>query len=240
MLRILSFLDETTGAELVMPVTPPGYGWSYGSLVETIALDQLGEINLRGGRKLAQKSLEFLLPAQLYPFCNPGTLANPWHYRDRLNKWSDSMTPVRYIVSGTPINVAVLIEDVDCQERDGTNDVYCSVTMREYQRPDAPVLPVAGATGGTPRPAESATATAKTYTVVKGDTLWGIAKRFYGRGEEYGRLASANSIKNANLIYPGQVLTIPPLDNLPAAGAATASQTLAASTNYDPATGTWR
>ena len=51
----------------------------------------------------------------------------------------------------------------------------------------------------------------KTYTVQKGDSLWKIAKQFYGNGAQYSKIVSANAdkIKNPNLIYPGQVFTIP-------------------------------
>ena len=45
----------------------------------------------------------------------------------------------------------------------------------------------------------------ETYTVVKGDTLWSIAKRFNTTVDELVRL---NNIKNRNLIYVGQVLKI--------------------------------
>lgn len=50
------------------------------------------------------------------------------------------------------------------------------------------------------------------YTVVKGDCLWNIAKRFYGDGTKYTVIYNANKgiIKNPSLIYPGQVLKIPP------------------------------
>ena len=47
------------------------------------------------------------------------------------------------------------------------------------------------------------------YTVVKGDSLWAICKRTYGDGSLAYKLATANGIKNPNLIYPGQVLIIP-------------------------------
>lgn len=47
------------------------------------------------------------------------------------------------------------------------------------------------------------------YTVQKGDTLWHIAKSFYGRGTEFTKIVKANKIRNPNLIYPGQVLQIP-------------------------------
>ena len=50
-----------------------------------------------------------------------------------------------------------------------------------------------------------------TYVVVKGDTLWAIAKKYYGSGNQYNKIYNANrdKIKNPNLIYPGQKLVIP-------------------------------
>ena len=50
-----------------------------------------------------------------------------------------------------------------------------------------------------------------TYTVQKGDTLWGIARRFYGDGSKCYVIYNANTgvIKNPNLIYAGTVITIP-------------------------------
>lgn len=51
----------------------------------------------------------------------------------------------------------------------------------------------------------------KSYTVVSGDTLSGIAEMFYGNGDynHYMCIANANGIENPSLIYPGQILTIP-------------------------------
>ena len=47
------------------------------------------------------------------------------------------------------------------------------------------------------------------YTVVRGDTLWGLAKRFYGNGSRYPEIAKANNISNPDIIHVGQVLLIP-------------------------------
>ena len=58
----------------------------------------------------------------------------------------------------------------------------------------------------TPEPAPEP---ARTYTVVSGDTLWAIAERFYGDGNKYQVIADASGVPNPDLIYPGQVLTIP-------------------------------
>lgn len=44
------------------------------------------------------------------------------------------------------------------------------------------------------------------YTVKRGDTLWGIAKKF---GVTVSAVANANNIRNPNLIYVGEVFIIP-------------------------------
>ena len=56
---------------------------------------------------------------------------------------------------------------------------------------------------------------AATYTVVKGDSLWKIAQKTWGKGSDYERLYEANTeILDAhkggkNMIWPGDILTIP-------------------------------
>ncbi|MCG6898519.1 MAG: peptidoglycan-binding protein LysM [Gammaproteobacteria bacterium] len=50
------------------------------------------------------------------------------------------------------------------------------------------------------------------YTIVSGDSLSKIAKKYYGNAMDYPRLFEANRevIKDADLIYPGQKIRIPP------------------------------
>lgn len=58
--------------------------------------------------------------------------------------------------------------------------------------------------------ATTASAVAKTHTVVKGDSMWKIAVKYQVGLSE---LKSANThIKNPALIYPGQIITIPTID----------------------------
>lgn len=53
------------------------------------------------------------------------------------------------------------------------------------------------------------TSTKKYHTVIKGETLWGIATKYYGDGNRYKEIASANNIANPNVIHVGQKLLIP-------------------------------
>jgi len=58
-----------------------------------------------------------------------------------------------------------------------------------------------------------AAAVAQFYTVKKGDSLSKIAKEYYGDVKKYPVIFEANQpmLQDPNLIYPGQVLRIPPL-----------------------------
>ena len=56
-----------------------------------------------------------------------------------------------------------------------------------------------------------ATPAARSYTVQPGDTLYGISERYWGNGKYWPALYQANrsKISDPNLIYAGQVVTIP-------------------------------
>lgn len=69
---------------------------------------------------------------------------------------------------------------------------------------------------------------ASTYTVKKGDTLWGIAETYLGSGTKYKQLASLNNISNPDLIYVGQVIKL--------SGTSTSSSSSSSSSNATKAT----
>jgi len=57
----------------------------------------------------------------------------------------------------------------------------------------------------------TATTSDRTHTVVRGDTLSGISLKYYGSANKYNRIYDANRdiLKDADKIFPGQVLNIP-------------------------------
>jgi len=57
----------------------------------------------------------------------------------------------------------------------------------------------------------TAPGTDQTYTVVAGDSLSKIAKKFYGNANQWNAIFQANKdkISNPDMIHPGQVLRIP-------------------------------
>jgi Tfp pilus assembly protein FimV len=74
---------------------------------------------------------------------------------------------------------------------------------------------------------------ARHYTVRPGDTLSSIAQRFYGNPADWRLLYQANrsEIPNPNVIYPGQVLTVP---YGPAASSTTTSRSTVLTTSATP------
>ena len=89
--------------------------------------------------------------------------------------------------------------------KDGVSEVDDNMT---FEKPKVETVE-------TPEVEEVVEFTPKFYTVVKGDTLGKIAKEFYGNAMKYPEIFEANKpmLKSADLIYPGQTLRIPELDN---------------------------
>ncbi len=84
-----------------------------------------------------------------------------------------------------------------------------SMTLTRASDAAPAVGPVSGGVGRPSTPAPPAPP--RTHRVVPGDTLWGIAQRFYGSGPAWPRIYDANQtiIRDPHWIFPGQVFVIP-------------------------------
>ena len=159
---------------------------------------------------------------------------SPDYYLGIFEKLIAEMTPARFILSRTSpdgrrlydTNIKVSIESYTVDE-DAANgmDVAISLTMKQYRDfgtktvriiepavTPAATAPVAAPVAVVEKPREIDNAPkSQTYTVVRGDTLWGIAQKYYGNGAQYTKIHEANrdKVSNPNVIQPGQVLVIP-------------------------------
>ena len=131
--RVIILKNTQTGQELTLPVTPKSYPMGAGRTVEHLDMAQTGQIALPGLNKLFSERLEFMLPAQNYPFLTSGAVADPWYYIESLTTWSKNADVCRYIVAGTAVNSPVLLGPLEYGEQDGTNDVYCKLPLHEYR-----------------------------------------------------------------------------------------------------------
>jgi nucleoid-associated protein YgaU len=82
--------------------------------------------------------------------------------------------------------------------------------MADTRKPKADFSDVQSGSSST-APEAPAPQAERTYTVVKGDSLSKIAKRFYGDAQQWRRIYEANrdQIQNPDLIHPGQTFRVP-------------------------------
>lgn len=203
--------------QITLPVTPESYTWGTGKYIHQVNISELGDVNLPGSRKRYSGSFQSFFPATDYPWLAPGGRADPQYYVEIFCHWAEGDDPVRYIVDGTPVNALVLIEGFEYSEKDGSGDVYYRLTLREWADVEAMSVSISATGTAAQSSAQSVSpATAQQYTIVAGDTLSGICRRFYGNGTDtyYNALAVYNGIKNPSLIYAGTVITLPPESEL--------------------------
>lgn len=213
MLRKFIFKNNATGQEVILPVTPAEFTIDHGNHIETVNLHTVGDYHMPGGRTLFTCQISGMLPKKQYPFVIAGSSLNPYEYIYFFELTSDKKQVCRFAISDTPTIADVYIENFKYGEKDGTNDVYFTMTLRRFM--PAQTTRSSGdsqATNARTTPFNSTTP--EQYTVQRGDTLSSISRKFYGDAALYPKLAQVNKIQNPHIIHPGQVLQIPNKNSL--------------------------
>lgn len=212
----MNFTIQLEGkGKVTLPVNPQDFTVSVSHRNTVTNVIQIGDVNLMGKTGLREVSLSSFFPAQNYNFGN--TLGDPLSTVESLESWRKSGKPCRVII-GRVLNMECTIESFNWGEQDHTGDIYFTVNLKEYKRLKTTKVATTSKSDtppvskpSTPKRETKEPEKGKTYTVKSGDCLWKIAKQFYGDGSQYMKIYNANTdkIKNPNLIYVGQVFTIP-------------------------------
>ena len=195
-----------------LPVIPSSFEVNIPHQNTTINIVNLGEINLIGKTGLMNMTIESFFPNQQYNFCLYKDFKEPYEYIKQLLKWKNSGKPIRVVVTGTPINYAMAIENIVYSEIDGTGDVYFTLELKEYRfikTPSSNTLTTANGTAlTTPTTTREVKSPPDSYVVKQGDTLWLIAKKLTGDGNNYKAIAKKNGITDPSKLSVGQRLVI--------------------------------
>lgn len=212
----------------LLPVAPKKLQMKIKNANKTITLINEGEVNLLKKAGLTEIEFECEIPQVRYPYAvYRSGFQEAAYFLDYFEKLKTDQAPFQFIVSRVlpsgkllfSTNIKVSMEDYGITE-DANNgfDLTIKIKLKQYQEYQTKIvnMQTSGfeATIQRSRPAETSPIPVEQqfYTVIEGDCLWNIAKKFYGDGSKYTEIYNANQdvIKGSpNVIYPGQVLTIP-------------------------------
>lgn len=203
--------------KIQLPVLPESFSVKNGSKNDSINIAGLGEITIMQGRPALQFSFSSFFPATRFPGLQVSSITKPLTLIEKINSWKNGDKPVHFIATACGVDIYATVESFNYEEVGGDPGTYqYSITLKEYREITVRQVkidtPKKTATVKKEEPRVDNTVQPKTYTVKKGDCLWNIAKKYYGNGAQYTKIYNANKGViggNPNLIYPGQVLTIP-------------------------------
>ena len=230
---MISFFAKYNERIIQLPVNPESITISGQANNNTVNTAGQGEINDIGFAGLKELSIESFFPARDNGegyINNSGGFEGPEFYVKFFEDIKKDRKPFRLIITQLDINMLVSVESFEHTYQFGTDDVDYSLSLKEYKEHNVRILkPVsngymvvdssgrtissaAPTTTNSNRPVEKSIP--KQYTVISGDSLWKIAQKFLGSGSRCREIYTYNNNKsiiggNPNLIYPGQVLSIP-------------------------------
>ena len=209
--------------DIVLPINPAEIPVVMPQLNNRMTLLIMGGINMKGNQDIVTVTLSSFFPGPKSPFFRYADMT-PKRYKAKIEGWKENKETKRLIITDMGINIAVLVDKSEFTIKEGSDDLYYTLELSEYRTLTVPTvaIPLQVRDNGLKQRPDEATP-AKTHTVGSGDTLWGIAKKYYGNGSQSSSIYAANSAaieaaaqqhgksssNNGWWIYPGTVLTIP-------------------------------
>ncbi len=209
-------LTDGNGEKFVFPVNPEEVQITRERGYDTVSLLSLGDFDFPQGERVKEITFSSFFPREYNEsYCNYNPVPDPQTAMNKLTTFMHSKTPLRLIITGTQVNVLVIITSHNSTFRGGeTGDVYFDLTMRTWR--DLKVGRINTAAGGkgasTKASRPDLKKTPKTYAVKPGDSLSKIAKLQLGSSSRWSEIYKLNKQvigKDPNKIKVGQKLVMP-------------------------------
>ncbi len=222
-----------------LPVNPEEIKIETVLAIEKYEILGLGQISVPSHLELREYSFETELPGKWQHYTEISkkkitSFKGAGYYLSMFRTWRKSLLPVRFIfgiddnidgefTENEGTSVMVLIEDLEVTEKAGEEgDKYISIKLLEYRpfgkKETDTLVKIAATSSSNTYKKKSAlssqgvnTKSTGYHVVQSGDSLWSIAKKYYGNGAKANIIFNANKdkIKNSALITIGWKLRIP-------------------------------
>lgn len=213
--------------DMRLPLPPEKIPVKYSGQNKTANLINGEEINLLKPSGLREISIDVTVPQMDYPSAVwDGSIENAEDFLSKLDALKKEKKPFEFTVvredfggdSLFDTSLDVTLEDYKVSDDVSQGlDLLVTISLKEYRHYGTHIMNFVlvdkeeAEAEQTEGEREGEAPKEKSYTVVKGDCLWSIAKKQLGNGSRWPEIHQLNKdkIKNPNLIYPGQILALP-------------------------------
>lgn len=192
--------------EMRLPINPETLNLEFGSKTQGYSVIEMGDIEIPRGLVPTKITFDYWFPGLAragLPIIK-GLLQDPEELVQLLQTWRVWRVPLLFRVTGTRISERVFVKSFGTRHQGGHGDVRGSIELvelrmlavltvgeAETQAVAASQTTTAPAPGDAPRPDPVGTGPGA-YTVMPGDTLWGIAQAQLDDGSRWGEVWDAN------------------------------------------------
>ena len=138
-----------------------------------------GGVNLIGKRGLKTFNYSSFYPKNYDPsYCSFRNLLKPLNFVKKILAYKNGTNKVRLCIPKMGINGLYTIEGFSYRPQDGTEDIYYSISMKEYQLPVVQSTTYSFESYNLEYPKEEKQVEGQYYTVKENDTICTIARKF--------------------------------------------------------------
>lgn len=223
----IKLIPVGSGAKFTFPALPEKIQGKYGAKYQSFDIISQGTVKIPKGTAVSEFSWDgvfFGKSKKMEPIVRQNSWKEPKECVKILNNFIKNETVLNLIVTGTWINIDVTISSFQARPIGAYGNVEYSITFVQKKLLEIYTTEELGIVKTAPRnDSGDSSKGGSTYTVVSGDTLWGIATKKLGSGSKWTVIYDANadtieaeakkhkksSSDHGHWIWPGEVLTIP-------------------------------